>query len=57
MLRAVVAAVVLATAYCGAKGPPQPPAKEAPDGGPVASSPAPDSGPEAPATRTDAGAP
>ncbi len=33
MLRAAVAAVVLATAYCGAKGPPQPPAREAPDAG------------------------
>jgi len=56
MLRAVVAAVVLATAYCGAKGPPQPPAKEAPDGGPAASL-APDSASETPPTRTDAGAP
>ncbi len=33
MLRAAVAAAILATAYCGAKGPPQPPAREAPDGG------------------------
>ncbi|HYV65232.1 MAG TPA: hypothetical protein VE964_03250 [Myxococcales bacterium] len=33
MLRAAVAAAVLATAYCGAKGPPQPPVHEAPDGG------------------------
>jgi len=33
MLRAAVAAALLATAYCGAKGPPQPPAREAPDGG------------------------
>jgi predicted small lipoprotein YifL len=33
MLRALVAAVVLATAYCGAKGPPHPPVSEAADAG------------------------
>ena len=31
MLRALVAVVVLATAYCGAKGPPHPPTREAAD--------------------------
>ncbi len=59
MLRAAVAAAMLATAYCGAKGPPQPPAREAPDGGvqPAAreSTPTPDSGSEPPATHSDAG--
>jgi predicted small lipoprotein YifL len=34
MLRALLAAVALATAYCGAKGPPRPPAAEAADAGP-----------------------
>jgi hypothetical protein len=33
MLRAAVLAALLATAYCGAKGSPQPPAKEASDAG------------------------
>ncbi len=33
MLRAAVAAAMLATAYCGAKGPPQPPSRDAPDAG------------------------
>jgi hypothetical protein len=33
MLRALLAAVALATAYCGAKGPPRPPAPEAADAG------------------------
>jgi len=45
MLRALVAAVVLATAYCGAKGPPHPPTTEAADAG------------EPSATAADAGAP
>ena len=45
MLRALVAAVVLATAYCGAKGPPHPPIGEAADAG------------EGSATTPDAGAP
>jgi hypothetical protein len=36
MVRAAVAAAILATAYCGAKGPPQPPAREAPDAGSAA---------------------
>ncbi len=36
MLRVAAAVVVLATAYCGAKGPPQPPAREAPDAGAAA---------------------
>ena len=56
MLRAVVAAVVLATAYCGAKGPPQPPAKEAPDAGAPTSTSTAGSGTEPPAT-ADAGRP
>ena len=72
MLRAAVAAAILATAYCGAKGPPQPPARETPDAGaPKSPSPspstspststststsAPDSGIESPATRTVADA-
>jgi predicted small lipoprotein YifL len=43
MLRALVAAVVLATAYCGAKGPPHPPAGEAADAG-ESSAPASDAG-------------
>jgi hypothetical protein len=38
MLRALVAAVVLATAYCGAKGPPHPPASDAADAGEPSSS-------------------
>jgi hypothetical protein len=33
MLRALLAAAVLAAAYCGAKGPPHPPVVEAPDAG------------------------
>jgi predicted small lipoprotein YifL len=33
MLRALVFAVVLSTAYCGAKGPPHPPIAEAADAG------------------------
>jgi predicted small lipoprotein YifL len=37
MLRAAVAAAMLATAYCGAKGPPQPPVREAPDAGSTSS--------------------
>ena len=39
MLRAAVAAALFATAYCGAKGPPQPPAREAPDAGAPSSAP------------------
>jgi predicted small lipoprotein YifL len=62
MLRAAVVAAMLATAYCGAKGPPQPPAGEVPDGGPAAStsSPSPSSGSGGPVTPTgsaDAGPP
>jgi hypothetical protein len=53
MLRAAVLAAWLATAYCGAKGSPQPPVREAPDGG----TPTPDSGSHSPATRSDAGTP
>ena len=33
MLRAAVLAAWLATAYCGAKGSPQPPSRDASDGG------------------------
>jgi len=59
MLRAAVAAAMLATAYCGAKGPPQPPAREAPDGGvqPAAreSTSTSTPGSEPPATHSDAG--
>jgi len=33
MLRALVLAAMIATAYCGAKGAPQPPAREVPDAG------------------------
>jgi predicted small lipoprotein YifL len=33
MIRAVLAALVIATAYCGVKGPPQPPLPEAADAG------------------------
>ncbi|HEX9573820.1 MAG TPA: hypothetical protein VF994_06965 [Myxococcales bacterium] len=60
MLRAAVAAVVLATAYCGAKGPPQPPAREAPDAGAAGSTSTPDSGsgwPVTPTRSADAGPP
>ena len=39
MLRAAVSAAMLATAYCGAKGPPQPPMHEAPDAGSTSSTP------------------
>jgi len=46
MLRALLAAVALATAYCGAKGPPHPPPREAAD-----------AGAEAPAAPSDAGVP
>jgi hypothetical protein len=52
MLRAAVLAAWLATAYCGAKGPPQPPARETADGG--AASPTPPATPTPPA---DAGTP
>ena len=59
MLRAAVLAALLATAYCGAKGSPQPPSKEAPDGGVATPTPTPtaDSGSPSPATRSDAGSP
>ena len=61
MLRAGVLAALLATAYCGAKGSPQPPAREAPDAGPSTSTSRPtstaDSGSESPPTRIDAGSP
>jgi predicted small lipoprotein YifL len=33
MLRVLLVAAMLAAAYCGAKGPPHPPAAEAPDAG------------------------
>jgi hypothetical protein len=52
MLRAAVLAAWLATAYCGAKGSPHPPAREAADAGPA--SPAP---PAAPTPPADAGTP
>jgi hypothetical protein len=54
MLRAAVLAALLATAYCGAKGPPQPPAREPSDGGPAASA-SPSISPSTPTP--DAGAP
>lgn len=44
MLRAILAAAMLATAYCGAKGAPQPPAREAPDAGPPPPAPGADAG-------------
>ena len=44
MLRALVAAAMLATAYCGAKGAPQPPAREAPDAGSPPTAPSADAG-------------
>lgn len=47
MLRALLLAFALATAYCGAKGPPHPPAREAADAGAEA----------APAAPPDAGVP
>jgi hypothetical protein len=36
MLRAVLAALVVATAYCGVKGAPQPPIPDSPDAGAAA---------------------
>jgi len=62
MLRAVVAAGVLATAYCGAKGPPQPPAHEAPDAGAPSTSTSPSTPSSSPTSTptqppTDAGSP
>lgn len=45
MLRALLAAVLLTAAYCGAKGPPHPPAREAADAGePPAAPVSPDAG-------------
>jgi hypothetical protein len=58
MLRAAVAAAILATAYCGAKGPPQPPAREAPDAGsPKTPSPSTSPSPSPSTSPPDAGSP
>jgi hypothetical protein len=57
MLRAAVLAALIATAYCGAKGSPQPPAREVPDAGP-ATTPGPTPPPTSTAPSTsDAGSP
>jgi hypothetical protein len=53
MLRALLAAAVLAAAYCGAKGPPHPPVSEAAD---AAALPVPADG-GAPPPAADAGPP
>ncbi len=56
MLRAAVLAALIATAYCGAKGSPQPPAREVPDAGPATPGPTPPPTSTAPST-SDAGPP
>jgi predicted small lipoprotein YifL len=57
MLRAAVAAAMLATAYCGAKGPPQPPVRDAPDAGSTSSTSTPNEGGSARGATTYSAAP